>query len=204
MDPIKPAKIDEDAPFEKDAIGINLSPLMAKYVTGGDLDRWTKIAGSTIQTMACKTEAPIYLIPHVTIPGSNDYEFMRKALSQTGRSLNNVTLIPTYNAAEIKWIISQMALFAGARTHATIAALSSCVPTLSFAYSIKAVGINRDIFGSESYVLAPQNINATNTVEKVSSMLADIDNIQSELKQKIPEVIKRSRYAGQYLKEIIS
>jgi len=202
MDPVKPAEIDDSTPFEEDAIGINLSPLMAKYVTGGDLDCWTKIAGSIIQAVAHKTEMPIYLIPHVAIPGSNDYEFMRKALSQIDEIPKNVTLVPAYNAAETKWIISQMTLFAGARTHATIAALSSCVPTLSFAYSMKAIGINRDVFESESYLLAPQNINASNSVEKISSMITDINSIQSELKKTIPRIIKRAEYAGQCLKNL--
>jgi colanic acid/amylovoran biosynthesis protein len=61
-----------------------------------------------------------------------------------------ITRIPmNYNAAEIKWIIGQLTLFAGARAHPTIAALSSQIPTLSFAYSTKANGINRDIFKYE-------------------------------------------------------
>jgi len=73
---------------------------------------------------------PTYLIPHVTNPTSNDYAFMQRALSQIKDRNSNIILVPPdYNAAETKWIISRMTLFAGARTHSTIAALSSgCQP----------------------------------------------------------------------------
>ena len=69
---------------------------------------------------------------------------------------------PIYNAPETKWIISKMKFFAGARTHSTIAALSSYVPTLSFAYSIKAKGINKDIFGHEDLLYEPGKIKSKN------------------------------------------
>lgn len=200
MDPIKPDGIDNLVPIEKDAIGLNLSPLMAKYATEGDLDKWMRITGSVIHDVAQKTERSIYLIPHVTLPDSNDYEFMRNALLRTGENLKNVTLVPPYNAAETKWIISQMTIFAGARTHATIAALSSCVPTLSFAYSIKALGLNKDIFGNESYVIDSKNLGATTVVQKLSSISANYDSIHRELEKKIPKIKKRANCAGEYLK----
>lgn len=48
-------------------------------------------------------------------------------------------------------------MFIGARTHATIAAYSSLVPTLVVGYSVKARGIARDLFGTEkNYVLPVQ------------------------------------------------
>ena len=146
MDPVKPEGIEDVLPLDEEAIGLNLSPLMAKYVTGGDLKAWASKAASIIEGVTKTTEMPVYLIPHVTNPGSNDHEFMQRALSLIKDRNGNITLVsPGYNAAETKWIISRMALFAGARTHSTIAALSSGIPTLSFAYSIKAQGINRDI-----------------------------------------------------------
>jgi hypothetical protein len=81
MDPVKPKEIENIIQIEDEAIGINLSPLMSKYATGGDLDRWTKISASIIEMVAKKTEIPIYLIPHVTNNSSNDYTFMKRALS---------------------------------------------------------------------------------------------------------------------------
>jgi polysaccharide pyruvyl transferase WcaK-like protein len=204
MDPVKQEGIDDEMTVEKGAIGINLSPLMAKYVSGGDIDHWTKISASIIQKIAKTTGAPIYLIPHVTETDSNDYIFMQRALSQIHEKTEKIILVPPiYNAAEIKWIIGRMALFAGARTHSTIAALSSGIPTLSFAYSIKAQGINRDIFGHTDYCINPMNLDAKVACDHITSMLDREALIRRELNERIP-VIKRSACnAGMVLKKIL-
>jgi len=94
---------------------------------------------------------------------------------------------PEYSAAETKWIISRMAFFAGARTHSTIAALSSGIPTLSFAYSIKAQGINQDIFGHTDYCMEPTDLGAEAVANRVTSTLANSAAIRSDLAGRIPE-----------------
>jgi colanic acid/amylovoran biosynthesis protein len=110
---------------------------------------------------------------------------------------------PEYNAAETKWIISQMALFAGARTHSTIAALSSGVPTLSFAYSIKAQGINRDIFGHTDYCMEPTDLDAEGVAGRVSSMLDDSAAIKNDLAGRIPGIQRAALHAGMGLKHLV-
>jgi polysaccharide pyruvyl transferase WcaK-like protein len=205
MDPIKPRDDEKTLTINKDAIGINLSPLMAKYVTGGDLPQWERIAAKIISTIAKNTHRPMYLVPHVTIPLSNDFTFLEKVWNLMDSQIKReITLIPPdYNASETKWIISQMSLFAGARTHATIAALSSYIPTLSFAYSIKAKGINRDIFGNEMYCLNKDQLTSEIVTLRIESMLADTDDIKKELKEKIPFIQKSAMNAGKYLKELL-
>lgn len=204
MDPVKPEGIEDVLPLDEEAIGLNLSPLMAKYVTGGDLKAWASKAASIIEGVAKTTEMPVYLIPHVTNPTSNDHEFMQRALSLITDRNGNITLVsPEYNAAETKWIISQMALFAGARTHSTIAALSSGIPTLSFAYSIKAQGINRDIFGHTDYCMEPTDLDAEGVADQVTSMLDKSAAIRSDLAGRIPGVQRAALHAGMGLKHLV-
>jgi colanic acid/amylovoran biosynthesis protein len=204
MDPIKPEGIEDVLPVDEEAIGLNLSPLMAKYVTGGDLEAWTRLAASIIESVAKKAGMTIYLIPHVTNPASNDHEFMQRALSLIKDRNGNITLVsPGYNAAETKWIISQMALFAGARTHSTIAALSSGVPTLSFAYSIKAQGINRDLFGHTDYCMDPGDLDAEAVAGRVTSMLSEAAAIRKALAGRVPGVQMAALNAGMGLKHLI-
>ncbi len=204
MDPIKPEGIEDVLPLDDEVIGLNLSPLMAKYVTGGDLEEWSQIVAQIISGVAEATEMPVCLIPHVTSPHSDDYAFMQKAVSQVPGKNGNLTLTPPkYTAAETKWIISKMALFAGARTHSTIAALSSGVPTLSFAYSIKARGINRDLFDHESYLLSPDHLTANTATQTVQSMLERSGEIRRELDEKIPLIQKKALYAGEKVKKIV-
>jgi len=204
MDPVKPEGIEDVLPMDEEMIGLNLSPLMAKYVTGGDLEAWASKAASIIEDVAKKTGMLIYLIPHVTNPDSNDHAFMQRALSLIKGRNGNINLIPPeYNAAETKWVISRMTFFAGARTHATIAALSSGVPTLSFAYSIKAQGINRDIFGHTNYCMDPRDLGAKAVAGRVDSMLDESATIRNDLAGRIPGVQRAALSAGVGLKRLI-
>jgi len=205
MDPVEPRDENKKLTLKPGAIGLNMSPLMARYVTGGDLPDWERIAANIIRSIAKKTRRPLYLIPHVTIPGSNDFTFLEKVWNLMDDQIKSeITLIPPcYNAAETKWIISNMSLFAGARTHSTIAALSSHIPTLSFAYSIKAKGINRDIFGHEEYCLDPVQLTPEIVTFRIESMLGNSDEVKNELTQKIPFIQESAMNAGKYLKEVI-
>ena len=76
----------------------------------------------------------------------------------------------------------------GARTHATIAAYSTNVPTLVIGYSIKARGIAKDLFGQyENYVLPVQNLKRENElVEAFQWLQKEEKNIQNHLRQIIP------------------
>lgn len=203
MEPVKPKGIEDDFPLEE-GIGINLSPLMAKYVTGNDIDIWAEKAMSIIDDVMKKTGMPIYLIPHVTVPKSDDYAFMQRVLSLIGARGRKIVLVPPkYNAAETKWIISKMALFAGARTHATIAALSAGIPTLSFAYSIKAKGINQDIFGHADYCIDTTELGKDNVSKKILYILDNNESIRRELADKSPSIKSAARSAGTKLKQIV-
>ena len=147
---------------------------------------------------------PTYLIQHVTNPGSNDHEFMQRALSLINDENDNIILIsPGYNAAETKWLISRMTLFAGARTHSTIAGLSSGVPTLSFAYSIKAQGINRDIFGHTDYRMEPGDLDVRGVASRLTSMLDESAAIRNDLAERVPGVQKAALSAGAGLKHLL-
>ena len=62
-------------------------------------------------------------------------------------------------AALLKGYISKCSFFVGARTHSTIAAYSTGVPTLVIGYSVKSRGIATDLFGAyENYVIPVQDI----------------------------------------------
>ena len=107
----------------------------------------------------------------------------------------------TLNAAEIKWVIGQCDLFAGARTHATIAAFSMMVPTLSIAYSIKAWGINRDIFGHSDHVIGVDHLSPDSFKERIQHLVNEATEVRLKLEQRIPEVRKQALTAGSILRQ---
>ena len=98
-----------------------------------------------------------------------------------------------------------MRFFIGARTHATIAAYSNCVPTMVLGYSIKSRGIAKDLFGEEKLVLG---INDISNIEKLTNgfdeLLRDEKEIRNTLEKRIPEIKEMSYKSAQYLKELFN
>lgn len=206
LKPIRAAYHKFNGEILKEAIGINLSPLMAKYITDGYLKKWIEYSADIIKEISIKIKRPIYLIPHVTgsHTNNNDYEFLKEVLSVVGKQKEKIDLIPSnLTAAEIKWVISKMSVFAGARTHSTIAALSCGVPTISFAYSIKAKGINKDIFGHNRFCIEPDKLTPTKVSEKICELLQESEKIKNQISLALPKVKNLAMDAGRYLKAII-
>ena len=166
-------------------VGINVSPLIMKSESqkGITFESYRRL----IAHILGDTNMNVALIPHVVEPGNDDREPLRTlfdAFSDSGR----IVLIGDHNAEELKGYISRCRFFVGARTHATIAAYSSGVPTLVVGYSVKAKGIARDLFGTESnYVLPVQSIEDPGMlVNAFDWILARENEIKSHLLSILP------------------
>jgi colanic acid/amylovoran biosynthesis protein len=134
----------------------------------------------------------VLLVPHVVpLDGScknNDAHYMDQILYKCEDLKQSIRMAPaTFNASQLKYVISCLRFFIGARTHSTIAALSSGVPTISIAYSIKARGINRDLFGKEDFVLPTQSVGFSALKEKLLYLQENEENLKQILKDRIPE-----------------
>lgn len=185
--------------IEGNTIGLNFSPLVWKKNT----DSYESVR-QLIQYLIDETDMVIALTPHVIKDGNNDYEVLKKYYDYfkgTGR----VLLLPdNLNAIQYKGYISRMRFFIGARTHATIAAYSSYVPTLVLGYSVKSRGIAKDLFGNEKLVLGIKEISNTEILKKnINNLLINENEIRSQLKQVIPAIKKKSYLAAQYLNQVV-
>lgn len=146
----------DDRMKSRNVIGINASPhiLKCEDANGIAYENYQKLIAHILQT----TDAYIALIPHV-VWASNDDRTVLRQLYEDFDCNPRLILVEDHTAPELKYIISHCRMFIGARTHATIAAYSSCVPTLVMGYSVKARGIARDLFGTEeNYVLPVQRL----------------------------------------------
>lgn len=141
---------------EKQYIGINLSPLVQRLEQGADIAY--RNYQELVRHILTTTDRNIALIPHV-VWSHNDDRIPLAQLYEGFKDSGRVFLIEDQNCMQLKDIISGCEFFIGARTHSTIAAYSTCVPTLVVGYSVKARGIARDLFGSEEgYVLPVQEL----------------------------------------------
>ncbi len=145
------------AGFQPDnTVGLNVSPLVLQREARSGIVMENVCA--LIDTILKTTDCSVALIPHVVEPGNDDrsvLELLQEKYSSSGR----IVTVPDAGAERLKGYISRCRAFIGARTHATIAAYSSCVPTLVLGYSTKSKGIAADLFGTdENYVLPVQSM----------------------------------------------
>ena len=146
--------------IENNTVGINLSPLVIKKENSDGIT--LKNYENLIEHIIENTDMNIALIPHVVWEHNDDREPLRY-LYDKFKNTNRVVMIEDANCVELKGYISKCRFFIGARTHATIAAYSTCVPTLVVGYSVKARGIAKDLFGTyENYVLPVQELKKEN------------------------------------------
>lgn len=189
--------------IENNTVGINMSPLIMSREKKNNITHYNYF--NLIQFIVETTDMKIALIPHVTWEHNNDLEPLTTLYEQfkdTGR----VCLIDEqYNCMELKGFISRCRFFVGARTHATIAAYSTCVPTLVVGYSVKARGIARDIFGSEENMVIPvQSLQHEDDLVNAFKYIQDNeDNIRRHLQEFMPSYIEKAWQAGEEVRKLI-
>lgn len=188
---------------EKNTVGINISPMVMNNETteGITIENYIGL----IKYILENTDMNVALIPHVIWEDNNDDRKPSKFLYDKFKDTNRVVLIEDDNCEVLKGYISRCRFFIGARTHSTIAAYSTCIPTLVIGYSIKAKGIAKDIFGNyENYVIPVQNLKNKDDLLKSFKWIADRESSIKEYMNKfIPSYKEKSLDATKELLKII-
>lgn len=198
-------KIDLPLPehfIENNTVGINVSPLIMSCESSDGITRENYI--QLIDYILNHTDMNIALIPHVVWENNDDRKPL-KELYDMFKDTNRVCLIDDHNCMELKGYISRCRFIVGARTHATIAAYSTCVPTLVVGYSVKAKGIAKDIFGTyDNYVLPVQSLKEKDDLVKSFKWLVENENdIKSHLNDFIPGYKEKALEAGNEIRRLL-
>lgn len=180
---------------KENTLGLNVSPLVEGYNP-----EITKITVDFIKYIIENTALKILLIPHVVEDGNNDYEYMMnfyEKFRETGR----IDILPSnLNAKQYKGYIANTRFFIGARTHATIAAYSSGVPTAVLGYSVKSRGLAKDLFGEERFVLNSRKLTeAQPLIDTFNSLVENEAEIKETLMKKIPLYLRNAMKMGDEL-----
>lgn len=192
-----------------DTIGLNLSPLSIRYSNDSDIifDGICKL----IEHILSGTTSSIALIPHVVDDKQSSTQFDTGALMplyEKFHSSNRVFMIDhsQYNAKELKGFISRCRMFIGARTHSTIAAYSTGVPTLAIGYSIKAKGIAKDVFGTLENRIVNISIvkNADDFIKPFDEIIKDEKDIRMSLSKYMGPYKQSAQKAVDQIKDIIN
>jgi colanic acid/amylovoran biosynthesis protein len=171
-------------------LGLNVSRLIERYKREGQNLR-AEVA-AFIRHAVTEHQLGVLLVPHADPLRDDgqggDAAYMAALLEQVADLGDAVKMMPnTFNAAQTKYVISYLRFFIGARAHATIAALSSGVPTVSIAYSVKACGINRDVFGNQDMVLQARDLSARSLHASLKWLMHREDALRRLLDQRVGE-----------------
>lgn len=182
-------------------IGINISPMIIRHEQepGITISNYKKLIDHILQT----TQDSVALLPHV-MWNHNDDRLTLAELYRGYAGNDRVFIFPDMSCQQIKYVISKCRAFIGARTHATIAAYSTCVPTLVVGYSVKARGIARDLFGTEeNYVLPVQSLQTSDAlIDAFQWLMREETSIRARLENVMPSYRADAVKAGEEIRKL--
>lgn len=215
---VDPAFVLQPQPFDADVllpvgangtIGLNVSPLIRKFrASAGSREQLDQEVSAFIRDLHDVFGYGLLLLPHVgPLDGgvnNSDHAYMAGLIERYRLSSPHVALAPaTLNAAQLKFLISRLRFFIGARTHATIAAFSTGVPTLSIAYSVKAKGINADLFDDLPVVLETPDVSQETLVRGLRVLEEHEQQIRNLLAERVPRWRERAAEPAKLLMRLV-
>ena len=184
---LKKVVLNEWYKKNKEYVIINVSPLTIKNIDG-----YNSIV-YLINHILNNTNYSVCLLPHVTTEDCNDLDILNDLKKEFIRNKRVYLEKGKYDCRELKYIISKSKLVVTARTHASIAAYSTCVPTLVIGYSVKSKGIAKDLFGTyDNYVIDSHELTDEIVVEKFNFIEKNRNKIIKTLQKQIPSIIEET------------
>lgn len=162
---------------EGEYAALNLSPLVIRR-NPKILEAFQALAGEILE----HTSWNIALVPHVLAAADNDREALEALYRDGGRMW---MAPPELCAAERKSIIAKARICVASRTHACVAAYSSCVPALAVGYSVKSAGIAADL-GQEAFVLDAGTLDAPALLDAFRRLRQREQAVRQALAERIP------------------
>lgn len=187
-------------PDDLPVLGIGLSAGFPAYL-GIDSSRYISDSIEMIQALLDRTDARVALIPHVfKSPHAEDDFQMCAAAAVPFVSDPRLWTLPhqAFSAMQLKYIIGRCDVFASARMHATIAALSQEVPTLAFTYSRKSGALFQDIYGHTDFVLKAETIGDGRAADVIEDVWTRRDAVRASLAEGVSKMKARSRKNGEH------
>ena len=174
-------------------IGIDVSPMIMDYEAKGQTGIVWDNYVTLMQYILEKTTYHVALITHVVWERNDDRKPVQKLYEQFREAYGDrLCVLQDGTCQELKGDISRCRFFVGARTHATIAAYSTCVPTLVAGYSVKSAGIAKDLFGEEeNYVVDVRTLEDEQALTRHFRKLeSDEEHVRELLRDRIPAYVE--------------
>jgi polysaccharide pyruvyl transferase WcaK-like protein len=180
-------------------VGINVSGLIynspelavSRYGFRAD---YRKVVTDLVSRLIGEGGANIVILPHV-FPAHQSYESDVEASTQLIDALSpalrpHIRIEQTLrDPREAKWLVAQVDWFCGTRMHATIASLSSGVPTAAVAYSDKTKGVFESC-GQGNHVVDPRQLGTEEILEVLWRSWVERDESRQSIRACLPGVLE--------------
>ena len=189
---LKPEACELPDYFDKKVVGINLSNFV-----GANVDFDTMVGKNLLElfhTILRTTDMDIVLVPHVFWEGQDD-RIVCSAFYERFKETGRVFLMETekMNYCQIRYVISRCRFFIGARTHAMISAYSTCVPALALGYSIKAIGIAKDLSLPKELVVDYRTLASVDEFSNAFTYTLNHETtIRNHMQEVMPEYVQKA------------
>ncbi|MDY6933320.1 MAG: polysaccharide pyruvyl transferase family protein [Spirochaetota bacterium] len=182
-------------------VGINVSgflynnPIGMDKIKREDFD-YAYITERIIDTLLnIDSKIKIVFISHVGIEDFSVSKILFERYTARGYKDRLFLLDDCYSASQLKFFLSRLEFFTGARMHSCIGAFSTCIPTVPQAYSYKFIGITEKLKLGE-YVVNLKNDSLENILEIIKRGFNNRQDIRKHLIKIIPEIKKESLKCG--------
>ena len=153
-------------------VGMSISGLISQYAFK-NLDAkarkgaYLKVMADFADFIVDRYDKNILFVPHVVIPnGNSDRVVTSQVQMRMMHKKRAVVLQGDYLGDELKGVIGLCDIFVGSRMHATIAAMSQGIPTLTYVYNHKTLGINGQILEQKKYLIDIRKIDGATLLEQ--------------------------------------
>jgi colanic acid/amylovoran biosynthesis protein len=185
------ARDDGGAPV----VGVNISGLLWADTSafGFQLDYRTSVVRLVRRLL--DEDCEVVLVPHVrdVAHGRESDAVAAQAVLAAGSAKSRVHVLPdTLDASELKEVISRFDWFCGSRMHATIAGLSTGVPTAALSYSAKTRGVFASC-GVGGEVIDARSTSTDDAVERLLDAFARRRTVGERLVRTVPPVVDRAQ-----------
>jgi coenzyme F420 hydrogenase subunit beta len=159
---------------------------------------YTDIMASFADWITETYKVNVLFVPHVIIPNISDDLAVTNDIFRRMRNQDRAKVVRgLYLGNELKGIIGLCEFFIGSRMHATLAALSQKIPTMTYVYNHKAVGINGNILKQQEYLVDIRETKHAELLERskevFSLLVRNAVSVSRALEDILPTVIDGSR-----------
>jgi len=189
-------------------LGVNLSSLSARYaLPGSSLDSTTQMHARALVQIARRLNIELILLPHVvgSSAADDDKSYLERVYDIIQPQVPDRVTIVTNDpgARRTKGILARCDAVIAARMHCGIHAASVGTPALFLAYSAKARGMARYIYGNEDLCVALADLGTDAVREKIASLLRAKESLRAYLLTARPRFADDAYQSARFLHELL-